>query len=101
MRNKTCCFTGHREIEARDIEKIRNNIRNCVIELVERGVIYFGAGGARGFDTLAAEVVLELKETFPNIRLILILPCANQTRVWSAQEKLKYEHIKRKADKTK
>ena len=48
-----------------------------LIELLSRensGYLYFGAGGALGFDTLAAQTVLDLKKDYPQIKLILVLP---------------------------
>lgn len=61
MREKTCCFTGHREIlESEGAVKAR--LMGILEELIHQGYRYFGAGGARGFDSLAAKTVLELKE---------------------------------------
>ena len=70
MKEKTCCFTGHREIAPSEFAKIKGRIREKIEALIEQGVIYYGAGGARGFDTLAAEAVLELKGKYPQIKLI-------------------------------
>ena len=61
--------------------------------------MYFGAGGALGFDTLAAQIVLSLKETYPTIKLILVLPCLSQSDAWSLEDKSIYENIKGRADK--
>ena len=36
-----------------------------LVSLIEKGVIFYGAGGALGFDTIAVECVLELKEKYP------------------------------------
>ena len=52
-----------------------------------------------GFDTLAAQVVLRLRERYPQIRLILVLPCLNQTRGWAQADIDAYEEIKHCADK--
>lgn len=52
-----------------------------------------------GFDTLAAQEVLALKEHYPDVRLILVLPCKSQTRGWKPSEIEVYEEIKRMADK--
>lgn len=52
-----------------------------------------------GFDTIAAQSVLELKEKYPNIKLILVLPCPNQTRGWNKTDIAEYERIKAEADK--
>ena len=70
-----------------------------MIESIENRYRYFGAGGARGFDTVAAMAVLELKEVYPDIRLILVFPCRNQTRGWRETDIQRYEWIKSKADK--
>ena len=56
------------------------------------------AGGALGFDTLAAQTVLSLKEYYPQIKLVLALPCQEQTRGWPAKDIEKYGHILNSAD---
>ncbi len=99
MKHKTCCFTGHRVIPCDEVSKIQEKTKNAVIALINKGVIFFGVGGARGFDTIAAEIILELKKQFPHIKLILILPCAEQTKGWSKYEINKYQDILKKADK--
>ncbi|MEY8313525.1 SLOG family protein, partial [Oscillospiraceae bacterium 42-9] len=64
------------------------------------GIIRYCAGGALGFDTLAAETVLRLRETYSELRLILVLPCKDQTRGWKAKDVDKYEKIRQRADET-
>lgn len=99
MKEKTCCFTGHREIPSEAYQLIFNKTEEMVENLIKRGYLYFGAGGALGFDTIAAFVVLKLKERYSNIRLILVLPCRSQTRGWSSEDVRIYENIKARADK--
>lgn len=99
MKEKTCCFTGHREIPERDYNILKQKTKNAIVALIGKGVIYFGAGGARGFDTIAAETVLELKKDYPQIKLILVLPCPDQTRGWKEDDIRKYNIIKENADK--
>ena len=70
-----------------------------MIEAIEQGYRYFGVGGALGFDMLAAQTVLELKGEYPEIKLILVLPCENQTRGWDQAYVEEYERIKAAADK--
>ena len=101
LRGKTCCFTGHRDLPEDKIPIIRQNLRKSLISAIEHGYIYFGAGGAVGFDTLAAQTVLELKAEYPEIKLILVLPCKNQTLKWPAADIAEYERIMEKADKIK
>ena len=99
MREHTCCFTGHRRIPQERILTIRNNLKDVVVSAIKDGYLYFGAGGALGFDTLAAQTVLELKKQYVQIRLILVLPCLSQTIYWREQDISEYERIKRCADK--
>lgn len=94
---KGCCFTGHRVIAAEDREPLRAALEAQVRALAARGVTDFYAGGARGFDTLAAEAVLRVRETLP-VRLHLILPCRDQCRGWPTADRLRYEEILHAAD---
>lgn len=99
MESRTACFTGHRELPTDDLPEISKRLEDTLVKLIEQGYRYFGAGGALGFDTLAAQVVLRLRERYPQIRLILVLPCLNQTRGWPQADIDAYEEIKRCADK--
>lgn len=86
MKNKTCCFTGHRQIPVEDLPALSAKLREAVISYIEKGYTFFGAGGALGFDTLAAQEILSLKKQFPHIKLILVLPCRDQAVRWEAKD---------------
>ena len=96
---KTCCFTGHRHIPKEHENYIVKQLEKTVLNLIDNGYIYFGAGGALGFDTLAEKIVLHLKEQYPHIKLILVLPCETHARGWSRKAQLEYNNIKCRADK--
>ena len=99
MREMTACFTGHRSVPLMQRGTVRKKLEKTVRGLIGKGYRYFGAGGALGFDTLAAQSVLRLRERYPQIQLILVLPCLNQTRGWPQADIDTYEEIKRCADK--
>ena len=99
MINQTCCFTGHRKIPLDQLESVTQRLRDAVIASIKDGYLYFGAGGALGFDTLAAKIVLELRTIYPEIKLILVLPCLDQAEKWNEEDKEEYERIKSLADK--
>ena len=99
MKEKTVCFTGHRTIPLLKKWKIEKKLKEALEALIEEGYCYFGAGGALGFDTIAAQTVLSLKKKHPEIRLILVLPCKNQTRGWEEKDVSVYESIIEQADK--
>lgn len=99
MTEKTCCFTGHRDLPMEDINQIAEQLEKVLVELIKKGYKYFCAGGALGFDTLAEQTVLNLKEKYPDIRLILVLPCVTQSKSWGKEDQAIYEKIKEEADK--
>ena len=99
MKNQTCCFTGHRKIPLDQLESVTQRLRDAVIASIKDGYLYFGAGGALGFDTLAAQTVLNLKKDYQQIKLILVLPCKTQTRGWKQEDIEEYNRIMKAADK--
>ena len=100
MRSYTCCFAGHRDV-GNDSEYIEMKLTEILESLINRGVIYFGTGGARGFDTIAALTVLKMKRYYPQIKLILVLPCKNQTKGWNKSDIIKYDYVISAADKVR
>lgn len=99
MKEKTCCFTGHRKIPLDQQGVVTQRLRNALIDSINDGYQYFGAGGALGFDTQAAQTVLDLKTEYPHIKLILVLPCKTQTRGWKQEDEEEYKRIMEAADK--
>ena len=99
MKRQTCCFTGHRKIPLNQLEQLTQRLKDAVTACIQEGYLYFGAGGALGFDTLAAKTILELKAKYPEIKLILVLPCLDQAKKWNEKDKKEYERIKSLADK--
>ena len=98
MKLYSCCFTGHRTIPPEDELWLRQALPPLLENLFDRGFQTYLCGGARGFDTLAAQAVLALRERHPAVRLALILPCAQQTKGWPAEDTALYNFIKTQAD---
>ena len=101
MKNKSCCFTGHRDISPEKIPAVKKSLNDKISELIERGFSEFYNGGAIGFDLLAAETVLELKKHYPHICLHLIIPCANHYRSWNIKDIERFHTVKEAADEVK
>lgn len=99
MRNKTCCFTGHRQLPEKYKDEIASKLENTIKLLIHSGYRYFGTGGALGFDTLAAQTVLRLRKGYPQIKLILVLPCLSQADKWHPSDVEIYQEIIKQADK--
>lgn len=77
FKDKTVCFTGHRKIIHKNLEE---RIIDVISTLAEDGFLYFLTGGAYGFDTVAARCVLRAKEKYPDIKLIIVLPCRDNVK---------------------
>lgn len=100
MREETCCFSGHRDINVYNAMLLSLKMKKEIEELITKGFKNFMCGGALGFDTIAALTVLKAKKKYSNIKLILVLPCENQTKDWQQKDKEIYEKIKEQSDET-
>lgn len=99
-KSKTACFSGHRILPT-NCDTLQENLEKAIVSLINQGVVFFDAGGALGFDMLAEETILKLKSRYPQIKLILVLPCPpqEQTKKWTTEQKNRYFCIYAKADK--
>ena len=60
-KERTCCFTGHRDIPADQLSVILIKLRKEVLQAVSDGYTHFICGFAAGADLMFAEIVAELK----------------------------------------
>lgn len=71
MKEKTCCFFGHRTIE------VTEELKSKLIEIIEKLIVKnsvdtFLFGSKSDFDDLCHEIVTEIKEKYPNIKRIYV-----------------------------
>lgn len=100
-KQQTACFTGHRLI-TEELGVVKIKLAKTIERLIESGYLYFGAGGARGFDALASEMILKYKLQYPKIHLILVLPFDKQYKHeqnWKPEEIWQYHQLKATASK--
>jgi len=98
-REKAVCFTGHRKLK--NIEILEINLKETIKKFINDGYNTFLAGGALGFDELAAKTVIFFKDKYPQIRLILVLPFEKpykHERNWQESDIQRYNDLKEKAD---
>lgn len=99
IREKCCCFTGHRFLPAMERERLETRLRQEIARLAGEGIDTFLAGGALGFDTVAAQAVLALREReLPGLHLVLVLPCLGQESRWDAASIQLYHELMGQAD---
>ena len=96
---RSCFFTGHRRLPAARIDDIKDLIWDEAERLIiDYDVRYFISGGAIGFDTIAAETIADLRELYPHIRLLMYLPCYDQSKRWDMKSQRRYDDMLKKAD---
>lgn len=99
MTNKTICFTGHRIIATKDRPKLFRFLDSFLHECVRSGYNTFRVGGALGFDTEVAEMLLRMRqEEGLTLRLEMVLPCRDQDARWKPADRRRYQEILAKAD---
>ena len=81
------------------------DFRRRLYKAIEKDIIHheitdFYTGCAIGWDTLAAQVIFKIRESYPQVKLHLILPCSNaeQTEKWTAEQKKEFHRILSLAD---
>lgn len=105
---KTCSFTGYRphklsfgdDFTHKDYIFLKNALKKEIQALYDSGVRYFQTGMAMGVDMLCAEIVLELREICPEMALIAVMPCRNQTKQWDDFNKSRHSRILSECDGT-
>lgn len=97
---EACCFTGHRRLPMGEAGvRLRIRLEQAVRDAYHAGCRSFLAGGALGFDMLAAAVVCHLRDTaYPDMSLHLLLPCRGQEVRWSQRDRERYERMLSLAD---
>ena len=98
-KDRTVCFTGHRDIEK--AETVEKQLPGIVDNLICKGYDCFLTGGARGFDALAAQTILDFKAVHPQITLRLALPFPSPYEIengWSEEDIESYYTILYAAD---
>lgn len=102
-----CCFTGYRpskfpfEIKKDNSEyiKFENALFEQVLKLAEEGCRIFYCGMAMGFDIIAAETVLAVKNAFNEpLKLVCVLPFKEQGESFSGEWKKRFFSVLEKAD---
>ena len=96
-----CCFSGHRpeklpwrynESDERCIF-LKKRIREACESAVEAGKTHFVCGMAKGCDTYFAEEVFYLKARYPRITVEAAIPCREQAKSWSGEQRRRYDEI--------
>lgn len=95
---RCAAFTGHRDIDKTEYTSLARRLFLLIDRLYREGVSVFYCGGALGFDTVAAVTVLNMKHRYPDLRLVMAIPCPEQSERWQGADRALYDSILRRAD---
>lgn len=105
-KNTTCCLTGHRpkslpwgyNENSPKCRKFKKEVKKVLEGAIKYGLTSFLNGMAEGFDMISAEIILELKKTYKNVKLIAVIPCLNQEIKWKPNQQKRYNAILKQCD---
>jgi uncharacterized phage-like protein YoqJ len=73
---------------------LKTTVKERLVRLIEdKNVRRFISGMAMGIDMICAEIVLELKESYPDINLTAAVPCKDQDMLWPQKQRDRYTLI--------
>lgn len=78
--------------------ELKEEMRRVILCKVSEGYDTFVTGMAMGIDTYFAESVIDLRSTYPGLRLVCEVPFSTQSSRWTLGARFRYNTIKSKAD---
>lgn len=103
---KSLAFTGHRPNKLASYNyrhpenlKMLVKLKAIICRYIERrGITTFITGMALGIDIWSAQIILQLKDKYPHIKLVCAIPCLEQYKKWNDDDIDTYHHILERAD---
>ena len=77
---------------------LKEFIKDRLIRYIENGTEWFVITGQMGIELWAGEVVLELKEEYPEVNLAVLLPFTGFGENWNETNKTMFEQVITQAD---
>lgn len=105
-RKLTCCFTGHRpsklpwkydEADERCVA-LKKKLYDIAEAVYLSGVRHFICGMALGCDLYFCEIMISLREKYPDITIEAAIPCETQAAKWRESERERYFRLIEQCD---
>ena len=71
---KTACFSGHRYLNERQIEKATVGLKKFINLAIKDGYTFFRSGMAEGVDLIAADIIIQNRKLNENLLLEAAIP---------------------------
>lgn len=105
--NKTAAITGYEiskiletSLELNLLTNLMNRLTRVIKELYDSGYSTFISDLNEGFEMMAAESVVKLKNEYPDIKLIAVIQYPGYENQFSSPDKYRYKRIIEDADKS-
>lgn len=102
---KNLLISGYRSYELQifsdediKLKFLKSYLKDEIKRLIEEGWQWFIITGQLGVEQWAAEVVLELKPDYPEIKLAILFPYEGFGNQWNEENQLKLKNISNEAD---
>ncbi len=94
-----CCFIcGQKELPKEEMAKIKISLNYEIRRLIRKGVKYFFCGYETEFDELVCQTILDFKEKYTHIKLVLLFTHRQKEYLKSKYSTVTYEKIKSNCD---
>ena len=102
QRKTHCCFTGHRpQFLKRPEDDIKADLENSILQAMAEGYTTFISGMACGVDIWAAEIVVRLMDSHPELRLVAAVPFPGFDKAWDEDWRRRYSRLLSRAEYVK
>ena len=100
-RQESCCFTGHRpnklpwryrEDDPRCLQ-LKARLADAVESAYEEGYRHFLCGMAQGCDLYFCQILLDFRQTHPDVTVEAAIPCPTQADAWPEKERQRYREL--------
>lgn len=98
-------FTGYKPFELNifkddqiEVRVIKAYIENLIHSEIEEGLTWIIVSGQLGFEMWTAEVAIQLRETYPELKIAFLTPFLNHYNKWNELNQEKYQTLVLQAD---
>ncbi len=100
-RTRACCFSGHRpeklpcgyDLHAPAAQQLKTALQYEIDRAITDGYDTFLCGMAQGVDTLAAQLILTMRENGTPVQMVAALPCPHQDARWPFAQRQIYRQL--------
>ena len=105
-KEETACLTGHRpnklpwfyDETKENCIKFKQDVKEIFVGAYKYGLKNYLVGMAEGFDMIGAEILIELRKTYSDIKIFAIVPCKGQETKWKQSQQERYHNILKQCD---